>query len=105
MKQSPAFDKKQRPPECSILNPSALLRQAIAEDSNRVSDWEWYIEQLKDDAERLYCFERILYINLTHRAALKAILLLNTKRKEKLADQRNPPLIMRLFRLWMRVGS
>lgn len=105
MNQPTVSDKKHYPHERFIINPSALLRQAISEDSNRVSDWEWYLEQLKDDGERLYCFERILYIDPTHRVALKAIQVLNNKRQENLASQRVLPGIIRLFRLWTRVGS
>ncbi len=105
MNQPIGSNIKERLHEHSILNPSTLLRQAIGEDSNRVSDWEWYIEQLKDDAERRYCFERILYINPTHRASLRAIRESNIKRQEQMANQRNLPRIFRMFRLWMRVGS
>jgi hypothetical protein len=42
---------------------SAVLTQALAEDSNLELDWLWYAGQLEDVVERRYCLQRALHIN------------------------------------------
>lgn len=68
-----AYPKKKSVYEYGIVSPSALFKQALTEDSNRIGDWMWYAEQLQNDSERLYCFERVIYIDPTHHAARKAV--------------------------------
>jgi hypothetical protein len=49
-------------PPCSPAHPSALLTQALEEDSNRELDWLWYAEQLTDAVEQAYCRARARWI-------------------------------------------
>lgn len=42
---------------------SALLAQALAEDSHLELDWLWYASQLEDTREHQYCVRRALFIN------------------------------------------
>lgn len=87
--------------ECGILSPSSTLQQAIAEDSNRVTDWQWYVQQLSEPAEQIYCFERILYIEPTNAAALEALSDLRDAKPEGFNALDLSP-VARLFRVWLR---
>jgi hypothetical protein len=69
MNEITSANEKQLLQESGIANPSARLRQAIIEDSNRATDWQWYFGQLHDPAERIYCLQRILHIDPADRGA------------------------------------
>ncbi|MBI1279192.1 MAG: hypothetical protein GC179_13785 [Anaerolineaceae bacterium] len=84
--------------EYGIVNPSALFKQALADDSNRIGDWLWYAEELKNESERLYCFERILYINPLERRALKAVRTINARKSAHSVQIRHSLPFVHLFR-------
>ncbi len=87
--------------KCRVTNPSDILKDAIAEDSNLASDWLWYAQQVENDAERRYCFERILYINPNDRGAVDALRILNNKEAMRNSRATSTPLGW-LYRVWMR---
>ncbi len=98
MKTMNSYPNKKLVHEYGIVNPSPVFQQAVDEDSNRVSDWEWYAEQLENEIERLYCFERIIYINPNNRTALKAVQTIKNAKRVQFADIRHSSPIVRLFR-------
>ena len=54
-----------RYPENTVVNPSAILADAIRQDYNHVMDWLWVAEKVTTDNEREYCLRRALYIDPT----------------------------------------
>ncbi|MBL8161466.1 MAG: hypothetical protein JNJ61_05720 [Anaerolineae bacterium] len=63
-------------------NISALLMQAINDDSNLELDWLWYANQMTSSAERSYCLARALHINPDNRATQKELIVLRANRAE-----------------------
>jgi hypothetical protein len=92
------YPSKKPVPEYGTVKPSALFKQAIAEDSNRIGDWMWYAGQLKSDNERLYCFKRVIYIDPTNRLARKAVQEIKKAKRIQSSDPRLISLFVHLFR-------
>lgn len=74
-----------------IASPSDMLRQALAEDSNRELDWLWYAERVSGDAERAYCLERARYINPDNRDTIRQLAQLNVRRRAANAQSQHRP--------------
>ena len=75
-----------------IVNPSSPLQGAIVEDSNHLSDWLWYADQMDSDAERRYCLERALYIDPNDREVLNALQALNRQETRQDVSASTQPL-------------
>lgn len=92
--------------ECGVNSPSTLLQRAIAENSNILLDWLWYAGQVKNLAERRYCFERALYINPKNLTALNSLTALN-EHQANLAHRGSKPKfnLAARFQAWMRMHA
>jgi len=59
--------------ECAAARATHLFAQALHEDSNLELDWLWYAANMPSIAERRYCVERALAINLHSSLARSAL--------------------------------
>lgn len=92
--------------ECGVNNPSPLLQQAMAENSNILLDWLWYADQVKNLAERRYCFERALYIDPKDLIALNGLTALNDHQASLARYGNNPKFnLAGRFQAWMRMPA
>jgi ABC-type antimicrobial peptide transport system ATPase subunit len=68
---------------------SAVIQQALQEDSNRAMDWLWYAEHITNASEKRYCLERALHIDPKNIQAAQQIKLLDAQQKRSNRKQTN----------------
>jgi hypothetical protein len=79
-------------PKSGVYSASAILQAAIIENSNYALDWMWYTEQVENDDERRYCFERALYIDPHNQDVLDALAALNRRQAKPVNHTEAAPL-------------
>lgn len=65
-----------------IHQASDLFVQAIADDSNRESEWLWYADSVTNSKEVRYCLERALHINPGNTSTVERLRSLNTTQSQ-----------------------
>jgi len=91
-------------PENTLRNPSPFLSEYIRENSNHELEWLWAVDYVTEPEEKLYCMQRILYINPANQEIERLFYSLTRSLKEKtqsVAAARPvglPLLFKRLFR-------
>lgn len=73
-----------------------VFNQAVRNDSNLEMDWLWLAKAVSSDAEREYCFNKVLYINPLSIEARRELMALKEKRRQQ-ATRRLPLVYPKFF--------